>query len=77
MVTKSKTAITYKEDIADLTGTWDELETALKSKEMFSEAENCLNENISVIENYGAGDARQIMVSTDGKTIRGKNQGLG
>ncbi|OBT40153.1 hypothetical protein VE00_09801 [Pseudogymnoascus sp. WSF 3629] len=77
MVTKSKMAMTSKEEIADLAKIWDELETTFKRKEMFSKAESRLNENISVIENYGNGDAKQIMASTDGKTIRGKNTGLG
>ncbi|OBT38879.1 hypothetical protein VE00_11136 [Pseudogymnoascus sp. WSF 3629] len=66
-------AMTSKEEIADLARIWDELETTFKRKEMFSKAESRLNENISVIENYANGDARQIMVSTDGKTLHGKN----
>lgn len=45
-----------------------------KRKDMFSKAKSRLNENVT--ENYGNGDARQIMVSTDGKTLR-KNSGLG
>lgn len=77
MVAKSKMAMTSKEEIADLARIWEELETTFKRKEMFSKAESRLNENISVIENYGNGDARQIMVSTDGKTLHGKNSGLG
>ena len=32
--------------------------------------------NISVIENYATGDAVQIMVSNNGKTIRGQNRGM-
>ncbi|KFX99559.1 hypothetical protein O988_03794 [Pseudogymnoascus sp. VKM F-3808] len=77
MVAKSKMAMTSKEEIADLARIWDELETTFKRKEMFSKAESRLNENISVIENHGNWDARQIMVSTDGKTLHGKNTGLG
>ncbi|KAK5246714.1 hypothetical protein LTS13_006417 [Exophiala xenobiotica] len=34
-------------------------------------------QNASTIGNYGLGDAVQFMVSTDGKTIRGTNRGLG
>lgn len=34
-------------------------------------------ENITKVENYSKGDAIQIMVSTNGKPINGKNQGLG
>lgn len=32
---------------------------------------------MSTIENYAVGDALQFMVSTNGKTICGKNHGLG
>lgn len=32
---------------------------------------------MSTIENYAEGDAVQIMVSTNGKILRGKNRGLG
>ncbi|OBT65661.1 hypothetical protein VE03_05525 [Pseudogymnoascus sp. 23342-1-I1] len=77
MVAKSKMAMTSKEEIADLAKIWEELETTFKRKEIFSKAGSRLNENISVIENYSNGDARQIMVSTDGKTRHGKNSGLG
>ncbi|KAL4888244.1 hypothetical protein BDV59DRAFT_188987 [Aspergillus ambiguus] len=41
-----------------------------------SKADDRLRENISTIENYATGDAIQFMVSTDGKTIHGKNRGL-
>lgn len=36
-----------------------------------------MTENMSRIENYSKGDAIQVMVSTNGKLINGKNQGLG
>lgn len=77
MVAKSKTAMTSTEDVADLARMWDELETTFKRKEMVLEAETRLNENINVTEIYGNGDARQVMVSTDGKTLHGNNRGLG
>ena len=77
LVAKSKTAMTSKEEVADLARIWDELETTLKRKVMFSAAESRLHENISKIENYGKGDARQIMVATDDKTLHGKNHGEG
>jgi hypothetical protein len=77
MVAKSTMAMTSKEEIADLARIWDELETTFQRKEMFSEAEIRLNENINVIENHGTGDARQIMVSTDDTIIHGKNHGTG
>jgi uncharacterized coiled-coil DUF342 family protein len=77
MVTKSKTAMTSKEEIADIARIWDELETMFQRKDMFSAAEMRLYENITVIENYGAGDARQVMASTGDKILRGKNHGTG
>ena len=77
MVAKSKMVMTSKDEAADLARIWDELETTFQRKEMFSEAETRLNENISVIENYGAGDARQVMASTGNRIIHGKNHGTG
>jgi hypothetical protein len=32
---------------------------------------------MTTIENYATGDAMQVMVSTNGKTLYGKNRGLG
>lgn len=58
MVTKSKMTMTSREEIADIARIWDELETTFQRKDMFSAAETRLNENISVIENHSAGDAR-------------------
>lgn len=44
----------------------------------FSDVDSYLEEQISNIENHAEGDdAIQIMVSTDGKPIKGKNHGLG
>jgi hypothetical protein len=77
MVTKSKMAMTSKEEIADIARIWDELETTFQRKDMFSAAENRLYENISVIENHGAGDARQVMASTGDQILHGKNHGTG
>lgn len=74
LIRKSKTAMTSKEDIAELGRMWSEWEAASKCKEFFSKAENYLNENISVIENRSAGNSDQYMVSTDSTVIRGKNQ---
>ena len=63
-----------KEEIAELIRVRDERVAASKCKEFFSKAENYLTENISIIENYSAGKSIQYLVSTDGTTIRGKNQ---
>jgi len=77
LVTKSKTAMTSEEDVADLARLRDEWETARQCMDICSKADNHLMENISTIDNYATGDAVQFMVSTDGKTIYGKNRGLG
>lgn len=37
-----------------------------------SRADNHLRENVSVIENYGTGDALQFMVSANGRFCTGK-----
>jgi hypothetical protein len=77
LVTKSKTAMTSNEDIADLLRLQQEWETTQQAMNIFSKAENYLRDNVSVIDNYATGDAVQFMVSTNGKVIHGKNRGLG
>ena len=77
LVTKSKTAMASEEDVADLARLRDEWETARQCMVICSQADNHLKENISTIDNYSTGDAVQFMVSTDGKTIHGRNRGLG
>jgi hypothetical protein len=77
LVTKSKTAITSEEDIADLVRLQEEWETTRQSRDICSKAEMHLKGNISTIDNYGTGDAMQFMVSTDGNIIHGKNRGVG
>ena len=77
LVTKSKTVMTSKEDVADLARLREEWETARQCIDICSRADTHLKENITTIDNYATGDAVQFMVSTDGKTIHGKNRGLG
>lgn len=77
LVTKLKTTMTSKEDVADLARLRDEWETARQCVDICSKADNHLKENISNIDNYATGDAVQFLVSTDGKIIHGKNRGLG
>ena len=77
LITKSKTAMTSEEDIADLARLQDEWKTARQCLDICSKADNHLKENISTIDNYATGDAVQFMVSTDGNIIHGKNRGLG
>jgi Fungal N-terminal domain of STAND proteins len=77
LVTKSKTALASEEDVTDLARLRDEWEAARQCIDICSQADYHLKENISTIDNYATGDAVQFMVSTDGKTIHGKNRGLG
>ena len=77
LVTKSMTAMTSEDDVADLVRLREEWETTRQSMDICSKADNHLKENTSTIDNYATGDAIQFMVSTNGKIIQGKNRGLG
>ena len=77
LVTKSKTAMTSEDDVADLVRLREEWETTRQCMDICSNADNHLKENVSTIDNYATGDAIQFMVSTNGKIIHGKNRGLG
>lgn len=79
LVSKSQTAMSSEEEHADLLRLREEWETARQCMEICSKAETHLKENIhvSTIDNYATGDAVQFMVSTNGKTIIGKNRGVG
>ncbi|RFU36254.1 hypothetical protein B7463_g75, partial [Scytalidium lignicola] len=79
LVVKSKTAMSSEEDHIDLLRLRDEWETARQCVEICSKADTHLKENVLVttIDNYSTGDAAQVMVSTDGNTVHGKNRGLG
>lgn len=76
LLTNSRHAMTPDEH-RDLIRLRDEWDTARQCMDICSKADDRLKESISTIENYATGDAVQFMVSTDGKTIHGKNQGLG
>lgn len=76
LVAKSKT-VTTSEDLVDLERLRDEWDTARQCMDICSKADTHLKENISVIDNYATGDAIQFMVSTNNKTINGRNRGLG
>ena len=54
-----------------------ELTATRQGIDICSEAHKQLNHNVSVMDNYATGDAVQFMVSTNEKTIHGKNKGLG
>lgn len=77
LITKSKTAMTSGDEVAELARLQAEWDTTRKSMDICSRAETHLRESISTIDNYATGDAVQFMVSTNGKVIHGKNRGLG
>ncbi|KAF9883069.1 hypothetical protein FE257_004126 [Aspergillus nanangensis] len=76
LLTKSKHEMTPNE-YQDLIRLRDEWDTARQCMDICSKADDRLKESISTIENYATGDSVQFMVSTDGKTLYGKNTGLG
>ncbi|KAJ5778487.1 hypothetical protein N7520_001733 [Penicillium odoratum] len=77
LLAKSKSVISSDEEAQDLSRLRDEWETARQCLDICSRADNHLRENVSVIENYGTGDALQFMVSANGKVLHGKNRGVG
>jgi len=76
LVDKTKNSV-GSDDAADLLRLRDEWEATRRGVRMCSQAEQHFKQAVSDIENYATGDAIQFMVSTNGKVIHGKNQGLG
>ncbi|PKY05130.1 hypothetical protein P168DRAFT_296792 [Aspergillus campestris IBT 28561] len=74
LLAKSKREITSDDDW-DLARLRDEWDTARQCIDICSKADNRLKENISTIENYATGDAAQLMVSTAGDIVRGRQVG--
>lgn len=64
-------------DLTDFARLRDEWESTRQSMDILSAAGKHLEKNTSIIENHATGDAVQIMVSTNGKTLHGTNRGLG
>ncbi|KAJ5998906.1 hypothetical protein N7451_006716 [Penicillium sp. IBT 35674x] len=77
LLAKSRKAVSSDEEAQDLSRLRDEWETARQCLDICSRADNHLKENVSIIENYGSGDALQFMVSANGKVLHGKNRGVG
>ena len=77
LMEKCKTALDSEEDVVNLTRLRHEWEATRQGMDICSKARDNLKENVSIIDNYAIGDAIQFMVSTNGKTIQGKNRGLG
>jgi hypothetical protein len=74
---KMKATTTSPDQAADIARLREEWESMHESMSILSKAGNYFEQDTSVIENHATGDAVQIMVSTDEKTIRGTNRGLG
>jgi hypothetical protein len=77
LMSKLDTASASQETAADISRLREEWESTRKSMDILSKAGNHLEKNISIIENHATGDAVQIMVSANGKTLHGTNRGLG
>jgi hypothetical protein len=72
------TAASSSDDMVLLDKLQDEAETLRHGLKFFSNVDSYLAEQISNIENHAEGnDTIQLMVSTDGKPINGKNHGVG
>lgn len=76
LINKASTA-TSKDDLADVERLRDEWRTARQCIDVCAKASVHLKERKSTIDNYATGDAFQVMVSTDGTIIEGRNRGLG
>lgn len=67
-----------QEDVGYLARLREEWVTARKCRDICSQADQHLKENISIIDNHATGDeAVQLLVSNSQKTIHGKNRGYG
>lgn len=74
---KMKATSTSPEEAADIARLREEWESMHESMGILSKAGSYFEQETSVIENHATGDAVQVMVSTDGKTLHGTNRGLG
>lgn len=77
LMNKLDTASASQEHAADITRLREEWQSTRKSMDILSTAGNHLEQNISIIENHATGDAVQVMVSANGKTLHGTNRAVG
>jgi hypothetical protein len=78
LIEKSAAKMNSKVEAAELTRLREEWTTARQCLDICSSAESHVKQNISIIDNYARGDDTvQFLVSTNGKTIHGKNRGFG
>ncbi|GKT44620.1 uncharacterized protein ColSpa_04801 [Colletotrichum spaethianum] len=72
LIEKSAAKMSSKPDFEELSRLREEWTTARQCLDICSSAESHVKENISIIDNYAAGDDTvQFLVSTNGKTIHG------
>ncbi|EHK27036.1 uncharacterized protein TRIVIDRAFT_211341 [Trichoderma virens Gv29-8] len=74
---KMKASSSTPEEAADIARLRDEWESTFESMNILSKAGSYFEKETSVIENHATGDAHQVMVTTDEKTLHGTNRGLG
>lgn len=72
LVDRSKTAPFREEDSVNLARLGNDRNATRQSLNVCSAVQNDLNK-VSVIENHAVNDAFQAMLTTDGKTLQGKN----
>ncbi|KAG8168664.1 hypothetical protein KVR01_001413 [Diaporthe batatas] len=78
LIEKSAAKMNSKVEATELTRLQEEWTTARQCLDICSSAESHVKQNISIIDNYARGDDTvQFLVSTNGKTIHGKNRGFG
>lgn len=77
LLEKMKASTTSPEEAADIARLRDEWQSTHESIDILSKANSYFENQTSVIENHATGDAVQIMVATDDKTLHGINRGLG
>ena len=77
LMSKLDTASAFQETAGNIVRLREEWESTRKSMDILSKAGNHLEKSISTIENHATGDAVQIMVSANGKTLHCTNRGLG
>lgn len=77
LMTKLGSASASQQNSDDIIRLREEWQSTRKSMDILSTASNHLEKNISIIENYATGDAVQVMVSANGKTLHGTNRSVG
>jgi hypothetical protein len=77
LMNKLDTPSASQEHAADITRLREEWQSTRKFMDILSTAGNHLEQNISIIENHATGDAVEVMVSANGKTLHGTNRMVG